>query len=323
MNIIVWGSLAFDRVMEFPGRFQDHILPDQIHQISLSLFIERLEQRRGGAAGNIVHNLALLGEKPVVVGTVGKDGAEYIEAMRQREIDTSAVVIYDDLPTACWYAINDKHNNQIGGFHAGADVRPSTLKLDAYDPDSTFFFASVRNAKKELLQYEQECKQRGIPFFFDPGQTTPTYSGAELERMIQGSRMLIVNDYEFQMILNKTGLSHEEVRAMTKLLVITLGEHGSRVQTATEDITVPACKDIVVKEPTGAGDAYRAAFLKGMVLGASLQQCAQMGSTSAAFAIEQHGGQEHTFTIDEFKKRYEHSYAEECPLKIIEEVTTQ
>lgn len=313
MNTIVCGSLAFDRIMNFPGKFEEHILPDQIHKINVSFFIERLEQRRGGAGGNIPYSLVLLGEQPMLASSIGEDGRAYLSALQKYGINCDAVALHSDATTACFYGITDQHNNQIGGFHEGADARPSTLDLSAFSAADTLFIAAPRNCKQDTLRFTSECKQLGIQCLVDLGQTIPMYSDDELKMIITGSDVVFVNDYELQLVRKKIGVSEDGLVKMTRVFVTTLGEKGSRVQTAEEDVRIPACGDVTLKDPTGAGDAYRAGYVKGMILGRSLQECARLGSTVAAYALEHVGTQEHTFTLVEFAARYEKNYGEPCP----------
>lgn len=314
MNTIVCGSLAFDRIMNFPGKFEEHILPDQIHKINVSFFIERLEQRRGGAGGNIPYSLVLLGERPILASSIGEDGRAYLNALQQSGINCDAVAIHNDATTACFYGITDQHNNQIGGFHEGADTRPSPLVLSAFSPSDTLFIAAPRNCKQDTMRFASECKERGIRCLIDLGQTIPMYSGDELRMLMAGSDVVFVNDYELQLVMEKTGASEEALVKMTRVFVTTLGENGSRLRTVDKDVYVTACQDVALKDPTGAGDAYRAGYIKGMILGCSLQECAQLGSTVAAYALEHVGTQEHTFTLAALAARYEKNYGKPISL---------
>ncbi|HLD22214.1 MAG TPA: carbohydrate kinase family protein [Patescibacteria group bacterium] len=314
MNIIVHGSVAFDRIMDFPGSFKDHILPDKIHKLNVVFPIKRLDEKRGGTAGNIAYNLALLAEKPTIVAGVGKDGASYVEYLQNLGLSTEHIIQYEDSHTPCAFIMTDISNNQIAGFFGGATERPTNFSFAGHDPKESLVILSPANNREDTLRYAAECKQYGIPYIFDPGQTIPIFSGEDLRTLIDGSFMFTVNDYELQLVMNVTKLSEEEILSMTEILITTLGENGSIIKTAKKVFTIPRCQATEVKDPTGAGDAYRAGLMKAYLLGLSTEQMGRIATTCAVYAIEHHGTQEHQYSMDEFRKRYQENYEETCPL---------
>lgn len=316
MHIIVYGSIAFDRVMIFPGTFQEHILPNQIHNLNVSFFIERLEQRRGGCAGNIAYSLKLLGEQPQLVGSVGGDADSYIQYWQQLGLSTEYIALHSNESTAGAYMMTDLKNNQISGFHPGADSCDTALQLEAYDPKETVMIFSPRNNKNEILRYVQRCQQLGIRYIFDLGQTIPTFSGEELRMMMKGAYIIIVNDYELNLILHRAEVTKEEVLTFTEKLITTLGDHGSVIESETDRIEIPICRVEEVKDPTGAGDAYRAGLLKGLSAGCSWEQAGKLGAVAAAYAIEHYGTQEHGYTLAEFAQRYQENFNKSFPLTV-------
>lgn len=318
MSILIHGSLAFDRIMDFPGQFQEHILPEQIHNISVSFFIQRLEERFGGTGGNIAYNFYLLGKQKEVhiVSTAGNDFQSYLDHLQSLGISTKHIEMYDDLKTAGAYIMTDMRNNQITGFYPGADVHPTSFSLQEYaaqDQESYMIF-SPRNNKPDIMRYAAECKKLGVKMIFDPGQTIPIFEPEELKTLIQGSYMVTLNDYELQLVLDKTKLTQEELLKMTEVLVTTLGENGSTIQTQSDTISIPACKKLEVKDPTGAGDAYRAGLITGLMEGLSLEDAGHVASLTATYAVEHYGTQDHRFTREEFKERFQQNFSSPCPL---------
>lgn len=314
MHILLTGSLAFDRIMDFPGYFKDNILPDKIHSLNVAFNIERLEEKRGGTAGNIAYSLFLLGEQPKIIATAGKDFEPYMNFLKIKGAETAGIELHQDTFTAVAHIINDLSNNQITGFFMGAMGKETTATLANYDPTNTMVVLSPGN-KADMLRYAAEAKDRNIRFVFDPGQTLNWLSGEDLLTLLSGAHVFIANDYEFEMVKKKAGLTSEQLLGMAKHVVVTLGQDGSRIHTGTEEpVHIPVCSVSGVKDPTGAGDAYRAGLLKGISAGLSLEQAGKIGAVAAAYAVEQYGTQEHVYTIEEFKKRYQDEFGELCPL---------
>jgi len=302
MKIIVSGSLAYDRIMNFPGYFSDHILPEKIHVLNVCFQVDGLKEKFGGTAGNIAYALTLMGEKPGISATIGHDYRKYFEWLARNKISTEHIRIIEDEFTAGAYITTDQADNQITGFNPGAMKYSSCLDFDKLDPKETLIIVSPGNLG-DMVNYPLICKERGIDYIFDPGQSLPMWNAKDLIRSIEGCRILIVNDYELDLILNKTGLSKKELLKLPKAIITTLGEHGSRISMPEGDIGIPVIKTDKVKDPTGAGDSYRGGLISGLIRGKDIEQCARIGGVCASFAVECYGTQEYSFTTEEFNQR--------------------
>lgn len=307
MKIFVSGSLAYDRIMDFPERFSDHILPDKIHILNVCFVVNGMKEQFGGTAGNIAYNLALLGEKPFILAAAGKDFSEYGEWLRSNGLSTDGIRVVLEELTAGAYITTDKSDNQITGFNPGAMKYPSLYAIDGSDPSETVAIVAPGNVE-DMLSYSRAYRQRGIPYIFDPGQQIPVLSPGNLLEMITGSKMLISNDYELEMISRATGLDVAKLLERTGAIVTTLGEAGCVLRTSEAEDKVPSAKATRVSDPTGAGDAFRAGLIKGMVEGKSLQECTRMGAVSASFSVECTGTQCHRFTVEDFWARYQANF---------------
>jgi adenosine kinase len=302
MNIIVSGSLAYDRIMNFPGHFSEHILPEKIHVLNVCFQVNGVKEKFGGTAGNIAYALTLMGEKPFISAAIGYDYHRYFEWLSQNGIGTEGIKIMEDELTAGAYITTDKADNQITGFNPGAMKYSSCLDFDKLDPKETLIIVSPGNLG-DMVNYPRICKERGIDYIFDPGQSLPMWDAKDLLRSIEGCRILIVNDYELDLILNKTGLTKKELLKLPKTIITTLGEQGSRISMPEGDIAIPVVKTDKVKDPTGAGDSYRGGLISGLIRGKDIEQCAKMGCVCASFAVECYGTQEYRFTAAEFNQR--------------------
>ena len=311
MSIVVTGSLAYDCIMVFPGYFKDHILPDKLHQLSVSFLVDSMTRQWGGCAGNIAYNLSLLGEHPRIMGTVGQDFAEYRRWLEAQGSDTTGIVEIEDEFTATCTIITDMADNQLAGFYPGAMFMAHTLSFRAHDPHSIEVVIISPNEPSAMVQYARECRELSIPYIYDPGQQVVRLSGRELVDGMQGAKMLIVNDYEFEMMRNKTGLSEGDILDLTGVVIITKGEHGSVIETKGKTLEIPIVKPRQVVDPTGAGDAYRAGIIKGYVHGCSLDTMGKMGSLTATYAIEAPGTQNHRYNWSEFVVRYRENFGDE------------
>jgi adenosine kinase len=309
MQIFVSGSLAYYRIMDFPGKFSDHILPDKIHILNVCFVVNSLEEKFGGTAGNIAYNLALLGERPVILAAAGVDFDRYEAWLRQHDLPLSGIQYIEKELTAGAYITTDMADNQITGFNPGAMKYPSLQKLDGVNPQETLAIVAPGNVE-DMLAYSRSCKKLKIPYIFDPGQQISILSGEQLIEMITGSKLLISNDYELEMIIQDTGMGEGELLGLTNTIISTLGENGSRLRTPQREVDIPAVRASQVKDPTGAGDAYRAGLIKGMVLGKDLADAARMGATCASYAVERYGTQEHRFTQEEFWERHRATFGE-------------
>lgn len=309
MNIVLTGSIAYDYLMTFPGRFKEHILLERLDRLSLSFLVDSLVQRRGGIAANIAYTMALLGERPKVMGTVGKDFGEYQSLLESVGVDTQAIRVIPDLYTASFFVSTDETNAQIASFYPGAMARASELKFSdlAEKPDLAVISA---NDPYAMQMYVAECKLSHIPYVYDPSQQTVRVDGETLMKGIAGSLALFVNDYEFGLIEEKTGQSLDEIIKLTDFLVITKGELGADVHTQDGMISVTAVPPSQVLDPTGVGDAFRAGFLKGYLNHLPLERCAQLGAVSASYCLEFDGPQGHQFTLPEFLDRFRDNFGD-------------
>lgn len=303
MRILVSGSLAYDRIMSFPGSFADHILPDKIHILNVCFLVEGLEEKFGGTAGNIAYCLRLLGEAPTIVATAGKDFAAYEAWLRHCGIAIDGISRVNGEFTAGAYITTDKADNQITGFNPGAMKHRADYPVDEADPAQTIAIVAPGNLE-DMQDFPRRYKAKGIPCMVDPGQNITAFSGDQLAEMLTGATYLISNDYELELIQNSTKLTQAEIVERAGIVITTLGEKGSIIRQKGAEIAVPPCPVAEVKDPTGAGDAFRAGFVKGLALGKPLDVAARLGSVSAAYAVEKHGTQEHAFTWQEFADRY-------------------
>jgi len=302
MNIIVSGSLAYDRIMDFPGYFSDHILPEKIHVLNVCFQVNGMQEKFGGTAGNIAYALTLMGEKPGISATIGRDYHRYFEWLEKNRISTEDIKIIADEFTASAYITTDQADNQITGFNPGAMKYSSALDFDKLHPKKTLVIISPGNLE-DMVNYPRACKARGIDYIFDPGQSLPMLEGKDLIQAIDGCRVLISNDYEMDLIMSKTGLNKKALSRRARAIIVTLGELGSRVCSSDGEIIIPAVKPKTVEDPTGAGDSYRGGLISGLARGKDITQCARMGSACASFAVECYGTQEYGFSPEEFNER--------------------
>jgi len=302
MKLIVTGSIAFDYLMQFPGRFTEHILPEHLQKVSLSFLVDSMDKRRGGCAPNVAYTLALLGERPYLVATAGQDFKEYDEWLQAVGVDTSHVHHVRDKFTASFFCSTDTENNQIASFYIGAMANASELSLRTIpQPDLVIISPNDPGA---MIQYAEECRTIGVPFIFDPGQQCARLSGDDLRDGVRGARLVICNDYEFELIRQKTGLAEDTILQQAAALVITRGEDGCSIYDAGGRANISALTPHRIVDPTGVGDAFRGGLMKGMAGGKSLKECAQLGTVAATYALEHLGGQSHAYTMQEFSERY-------------------
>ncbi|MBT3362194.1 MAG: carbohydrate kinase family protein [Chloroflexi bacterium] len=302
MDILVSGSMAYDRIMDFPGSFADHILPDKIHTLNVSFTVNGLRENFGGTAGNIAYALALLGQSPTIVATIGCDNARYFDWLKQNIIDLSGITVVDDEFTAGAYITTDQSDNQITGFNPGAMKCRTFYDVDQVDVKNTIAIVAPGNID-DMAAYPQIYREKGIRFIFDPGQSLPMWEGEALAEAIEGAEILITNDYELDLVMKMTELSVDDLLKKVKIVISTRGEEGSRIYSDGNQVEVNSIKAKQVNDPTGAGDAYRAGLIKGLIEGKDIEQCAIMGSACASFAVENYGTQEYSFTIEEFEQR--------------------
>jgi adenosine kinase len=307
MTIFVSGSLAYDRIMDFPGRFVDHILPEKIHILNVCFMVNGLTERFGGTAGNIAYNLALLEEKPVILATGGRDFGPYRDWLAGLDLPLTGIRMIDEEFTAGAYITTDLADNQITGFNPGAMKHQSEYRFDGANPKDSLAIIAPGNLP-DMLAYSRHYKEMGLPYIFDPGQSIPAWGAEELREMATGALAIIVNDYEMEMFHQKTGLGEGELQNLAQALIITKGEEGSELIVPEGREVIPPAKPLRVQDPTGAGDAYRAGLIKGLTLNLPWATAALLGSTLASFAVEQAGTQEHRFTLSDFQHRYQENF---------------
>ena len=306
MSIVVTGSIAYDYLMSFPGKFTEHILAEHLERISLSFLVDTMDKRRGGCAPNIAYTLALLGEQPRVMATAGQDFPEYRAWLDAAGIDTSLVTVVEDKFTASFFCSTDVDNNQIASFYNGAMSHAAELSFRTVGAVKLAIVSP--NDPAAMVQYAEECRTLGIPYIFDPGQQCPRLSGDEMRDGIVGARVVICNDYEFELIRQKTGWGEADVLREADVLVVTRGEDGSSLYAGGSRSDVPAVTPHRIVDPTGVGDAYRGGFMRGMAAGAPFVVCAQMGSVAATYCLEHLGGLSHAYSLAEFGARYAEHY---------------
>jgi len=306
MKLVVTGSIAFDYLMSFPGKFTEHFLPEHMSRVSLSFLVDTMDKRRGGCAPNIAYTLALLGERPLLMATAGEDFGEYRHWLEAAGIDTALTRQIAGKFCASFFCSTDVANNQIASFYTGAMADAGQLSFrDVRDCGLAII---APNDPGAMVQYAEECRTIGIPFIFDPGQQCARMSGDDLRDGVTGAAIVIVNDYELELLRQKTGLSEHDILTLARALIITRGEHGSSVVTRDGWVDVAAVTPHRIVDPTGVGDAFRGGLMKGIALDLPYEVCARMGSVAATYALEHLGGLSHAYTWDEFKLRYQEHF---------------
>ncbi len=296
MSAVICGSLAFDTIMSFEGRFSEQILPDQLHILNVSFLVPALRREFGGCAGNIAYALKQLGGHPLPMATVGSDGAEYVARFEALGIATEFVREVSDTYTAQAMIMTDRDNNQITAFHPGAMMQAHITEIAAREDIKLGIISP--DGRDAMLQHAEQFKAAGIPFVFDPGQGLPMFDGKELAHFVDLATWVTVNDYEARLLSDRTGLSCAELSQRVQGLIVTLGAEGSEVWIAGEKTVVPPVKALAVLDPTGCGDAFRAALLFGLEKGWSLLKCAELGNRVGAHKIAHRGGQNYTLDFN-------------------------
>jgi len=309
MNIYISGSMAYDRIMDFPGKFSDYILPDKIHVLNVCFNVNGLVEKFGGTAGNIAFSLSLLNEKPFIIAAIGKDYRNYFEWLQKNNISVDGIKIIPEEFTAGAYITTDMSDNQITGFNPGAMKYTSGYNLAKAKPNGSIVLIAPGNIE-DMTGHARTCRDRKIPYICDPGQSLTKWDKQTLIEWLDGALLLITNDYELEVIMKITGLDNKGLLALAGTIITTLGEKGSVIVSGDSEVPVPAAKAGKVVDPTGAGDAYRAGLLKGIVSGKDLPTAAKIGAVAAVYAIEKYGTQEHRFTYDEFAERYRNNFGE-------------
>jgi adenosine kinase len=306
-NVVLSGSLAFDYIMTFPGSFKDHILPDKVHVLSVSFLFDSLKRLRGGIAGNIAYNLALLGERPAVVGAGGADFGEYRAVLDAMGIDTSGVVDVPDLLTGSSFMQADLAGNQIAGFFPGASVAAADQPVADAAGEARYGLVGATTLEA-MRRHAEEIASAGCRLIYDPSQQIVAAPPEDLLAGMERAWAVTGSDYEFAMIERKTGLTVDQIASSTPLTVVTYGSEGSALIGEGERVAIPVARPEQVTDPTGGGDAYRAGLIKGLLLDLPLEVCGRMGALAATYAIEHYGTQEHRYDADGFVARFDEAF---------------
>jgi adenosine kinase len=303
MEILLTGSVAYDYLMTFPGRFQEQILPERLASISLSFLVDSMSRQRGGIAPNIAYTMALLGEKPRIMATVGEDFGDYRAWLDAKGVDTSLMKVIPGVFTASFFATTDQVSAQIASFYPGAMGYSATQSLKELDPKPDLVIVSP-SAPDAMMKFPAECRELGIPYLYDPSQQVLRLEGSELARDMEGAQFLFCNDYEFGLISKKTGWSLDQMLDHVKVLVITRGKDGADLYAGEDTVHIPTVPEDEVVDPTGVGDAFRGGFLAGYARGFDWKLCGEIGSLAAVYCLEQRGTQTHGYTKQEFVTRF-------------------
>ncbi len=306
MSALICGSFAYDTIMVFKDKFKNHILPDKVHILNVAFYVPEMRREFGGCAGNIAYNLNLLGGEPVPMGTVGNDFGPYATWMDVTGIDRRHVTLIEDRFTAQAYITTDTDDNQITAFHPGAMdashenrvTDASGISLGIISPDG----------RQGMIEHASQFVDAGIPFIFDPGQGLPMFDREDLNTFIDQASWVSVNDYELQLMQERTGMSPHEIAERVQALIVTLGGEGSHIYTDKQRIDIPVAPASRLNDPTGCGDAFRGGLLFGLMNQLDWETTGRIAALMGAIKIEQHGTQNHHFTMDEFRERYESSF---------------
>ncbi|MEN6409482.1 MAG: carbohydrate kinase family protein [Anaerolineaceae bacterium] len=304
MKIVCSGSIAYDYLMTFPGYFKDHILPEKLETLSLSFLVDSMVRQRGGVAPNIAYTLALLGDHPYLLATVGEDFADYRQWLESKNIDTRGVKVIPGKYTASFFANTDLANSQIASFYTGAMANAAELSvLDAADGRPDLVVISP-NDPGAMTRYVRECREYGIDYLYDPSQQVVRNDPQDLREGTEGAKALFVNEYEFELLQKRTGMTAADILGHTQFTVVTLGEAGAVIYANGNETRVPVVPPKQILDPTGVGDAFRGGFLTGYRMGWDWKVCGQMGALAATYCLEQRGTQSHCYTPAEFVARY-------------------
>jgi adenosine kinase len=314
MSVIVTGSIATDYIMKYPGRFLEHILPET-GKISVSFLVEEKQMSRGGIGPNIAYTMALLGERPRLMGTVGQDFGEYRTWLEAQGVDTSLVIAYPGEFTATFTVITDTNQNQIAGFHAGAMSRGRELTYRGLNLSEIDYTIISPHDPEGMLRNCAECRELGIKFIFDPSQQLARLDGEQVLAGLQGAFGLTVNDYELELVKSKTGLDETGILAQVELLVVTRGADGASLISKDRRVDVPIVPPKTIADPTGVGDAFRGGLLVGLVRGYPWEVTGRIGALAATYCLEQVGTMNHRYTLSEFAARYRENFGDEPLLK--------
>lgn len=306
MTSLICGSLAFDTIMAFEGRFSDALLADQLHKINVSFLVPTLRREYGGCAGNIAYNLKLLGGEPLIMATIGSDGEDYVQRLQNLGISTRHVKLLEDSYTAQCFVTTDIASNQFNAFHPGAMSFSHRNRIA--DAGAVRHAIVAPDGRDAMLQHARDCAELGVPFIFDPGQGMPMFDGADLRNFIQMATWVAVNDYEGELLVERTGLSFEQIAAQVKALIVTRGENGAHIYSGGRCIEIPCVPVEKVVDPTGCGDAFRAGMLYGLAHDMDWETIGRLASLMGSIKIAHQGGQNHALSQLEIQERFQQAF---------------
>ena len=302
MTSLICGSMAFDTIMSFHGRFSEALLADQLHKINVAFLVPGIRREFGGCAGNIAYNLKLLNGDPLIMATLGKDGGTYVERLDKLGISRRCIRHIDDAYTAQAFITTDADSNQITAFHPGAMGTSHLNKIQ--DAGKVKIAIVAPDGRDGMIEHAEDCARLGVPFIFDPGQGLPMFSGEELTHFIELATYVAVNDYEAELLTERTGLSLEQIAERVSALIVTRGEQGAEIYTSNERFDIPVVGVDKVVDPTGCGDAFRAGMLYGLTHDMDWMTIGRLSSLMGSIKIASQGGQNHTPTLAEIQERF-------------------
>lgn len=306
MSSLICGSLAFDTIMSFHGRFSEALLADQLHKINVAFLVPGIRREYGGCAGNIAYNLKLLNGDPLIMATIGEDGAPYLDRLSKLGISTRTVKTIESSYTAQAFITTDADNNQITAFHPGAMSFSHYNKVaEAGKPKLAIVAPDGRDG---MLQHAKDCAELNIPFIFDPGQGLPMFSGPELASFIELATYVAVNDYEAELLTERTGLSLGSIAERVDALIVTRGDQGAEILANGQQFDIPCVKADAIVDPTGCGDAFRAGLLYGLSNSMDWPTTGRLASLMGAIKIASQGGQNHAPSITEIEDRFQQAF---------------
>ncbi|MDH3440481.1 MAG: carbohydrate kinase family protein [Gammaproteobacteria bacterium] len=306
MTALICGSAAYDNIMVFEDSFKNHILPDKIHILNVAFLVPQLRREFGGCATNIAYNLKLLGEDPLPMATVGQDFGPYTQWLERAGIRQDHIKVLNDVFTAQAFITTDLDDNQITAFHPGAMNQSDHNKVG--DASGVTIGMVSPDGRAGMIEHAEQFAAAGIPFIFDPGQGMPMFDGDDLRRFVEQATWVTVNDYEWQLLKDRTGWDVADLTARTDALIVTRGGQGSSIYTKDAEYDIPTVRPESIEDPTGCGDAYRAGLLHGLLHELDWETTGRIASLMGAIKIERHGTQNHSFTRDEFEQRFKASF---------------
>jgi adenosine kinase len=306
MSALICGSVAYDNIMVFEDSFKNHILPDKIHMLNVAFLVPKLRREFGGCATNIAYNLKLLGEDPLPMATVGQDYEPYRKRLKSLGIKQTYVRELKDTFTAQAFITTDLSSNQIIAFHPGA--MSFSEKNRVSDAKGVKIGMVSPDGRTGMIKHAEQFKKKKIPFIFDPGQGLPMFDGDDLRKFVEEAAWVTVNDYEWELLKDRTGWTEKDITDRVDALIVTLGGKGSEIHTRAKTYTIPAVTPKSIEDPTGCGDAYRAGLLYGLLNGLDWETTGRIASLMGSIKIEHQGPQNHKFTLEQFKKRYKAAF---------------